>query len=282
MPRAAVQIHSPASTLEPSDSSKGFRAMRRELTRILVTRYSTLSECVQGFVLAYLTLREWYGQILSWSCPAEGSPCLLIVRIGPTQYSQFRFSKAQYTLGEDISDEEQSKRSNKIWFLALTIVNKMQRFITVDVICTEPNQRAISSWTILSADHGFDRGEHSMTHCIQSCCYTCQHETLLRICIKEVGTYVFRHNASKFLLRSLFQSFFDNRYQCIINGLTWAEILCYHTTNKAVLPVLEMICKHAKSFLRCDGFGKHAYSFCSEKSLLDEANCRGHKFLIVG
>lgn len=178
--------------------------MRRELTKILVTRYSMLSEYSLGFELAHLILQDWSGRILSWSCLAEGRLCLPIVRTWPIQYSQFRFLGVQRTLGEDIGDVEQCKRSNMILSLAWTIANRIQRLITVEVICTEPNQSAISSWTILSADHGFDRGEHSMTHCMQSCCHTCQRETWWQICIKEGSTYVFRHNVSEFLLRSLF------------------------------------------------------------------------------
>lgn len=86
---------------------------------------------------------------------------------------------------------------------------------------------------------------------------------------------------AKFLSRSLFQSFLGNRYQCIVYSLTRAKILCYYTTNKAVLPMLEMIRECAKYFLRCDGFGKHAYGFCSQKSLLDEASGSSHEFFIV-
>lgn len=85
----------------------------------------------------------------------------------------------------------------------------------------------------------------------------------------------------EFLLRSLFYSFLGNRYQCIVYGLTRAKILCYHIANKPVLPMLELLCEEVKSSLRCDGFGKHAYSFCGQKSLLNEANRRGHKFFIV-
>jgi hypothetical protein len=140
----------------------------------------------------------------------------------------------QCSPGEDIDDVAQYKRSNMIPSLALTAMNIMEGCITVDVICTEPNQSAISSCTILSADHGFDRGEHSMTHCMQSCCHTCQHGTLWQIRHKEAGTYVFRHSVSELFLRSLLQSFLSNRYQCIIYGFTRAEILCYHFTDKSV------------------------------------------------
>ena len=40
---------------------------------------------------------------------------------------------------------------------------------TVVTTWTEPNQIAISSWTILSADQGFDRGAVSIIHWMQSC-----------------------------------------------------------------------------------------------------------------
>ena len=42
------------------------------------------------------------------------------------------------------------------------------KWLTVDVMWTEPNQRAISSYTMRSAVHGFERGEDSMTHWMQS------------------------------------------------------------------------------------------------------------------
>ena len=170
MARSGVQIHSPGSTRDPSESSNGLKASRRELT----VSKMVVSKCCWKI----RTSRSRKGNILDsvgvvrmdslMKLSMSGSPFPVFSKIAYCPLS------SSFRRGSRYSGCKQRSCIAKQIVLP---ISAMQRFhtmrllpLTVETMWTDPNHSAMSSWTIRPADHEFCLGEVSITHWMQSFC----------------------------------------------------------------------------------------------------------------
>lgn len=157
----------------------------------------------------YLPPMESIELTLSWNYPTAEVLVLHFRRLNMTHCS------ALFGVAPDIQDGRRGLQLRRSQSSNMSIDDSVDsswsiRWLTIATACTDPNQIAISSSTILCADQGFFFGAVSMTHWIQSFYGLISNWTL---CVKN--SYVGLRLISRI---SFSHTFFRNDNEVVVNN----------------------------------------------------------------